>query len=92
MMHVTKNLCVNLIGFLGLYWKRKDTPEARQDQHCLKGRHDMHPEDFQGSASYALSKEETKILFECLSSIKVPSGFSSNIKRIITMAEENSKT
>jgi hypothetical protein len=46
MMHVTKNLCVNLLGFLGLYWKIKDTPEARQDQHCMKGRNDMHPEDF----------------------------------------------
>jgi hypothetical protein len=30
-MHVTKNLCVNLLGFLGLYGKRKDTPEACQD-------------------------------------------------------------
>jgi hypothetical protein len=30
-MHVTKNLCVNLLGFLGLYGKTKDTLEARQD-------------------------------------------------------------
>ena len=27
-MHVTKNLCVTLLGFLGVYGKTKDTPEA----------------------------------------------------------------
>ena len=31
-MHVTKKLCVNLLGFLGVYGKIKDTPEAREDQ------------------------------------------------------------
>jgi hypothetical protein len=30
-MHMTKNLCVNLLGFLGLYGKTKDTPKARED-------------------------------------------------------------
>src|SRR6185503_9635770 len=28
-MHLTKNLCVNLLGFLGVYGKPKDTLEAR---------------------------------------------------------------
>jgi hypothetical protein len=45
-MHMTKNLCVNLLGFLGLYGKTKDTPKAHQDQHHMKRRDDMHPEDF----------------------------------------------
>ena len=31
MMHLTKNLCVNLLGFMGVYGKPKDTLEARQD-------------------------------------------------------------
>jgi hypothetical protein len=35
-MRVTKNLCVNLLGFLGLYGKTKDTLEAREDQHRIK--------------------------------------------------------
>ena len=39
-------------------------------------------------ASYTLSKEEKEIMFECLASIKVPSGFSSNIKGIINMPEK----
>jgi hypothetical protein len=88
MMHLTKNLCVNLLGFLGLYGKTKDTPEAHEDQQHLKGRDDMHPERFQGSASYALTKEEKEIFFEALFSIKVPSGFSLNIKGIINMAQK----
>jgi hypothetical protein len=28
-MHVMKNICVNLLGFLGMYGKTKDTKEAR---------------------------------------------------------------
>jgi hypothetical protein len=35
-----------------------------------------------------LSKEERDSMFECLSSIKVPSGFSSNIKGIINVLEK----
>jgi hypothetical protein len=54
----------------------------------MKRRDGMHPEDFKGLASYALTKEEKEIFFECLSSIKVPSGFSSNIKGIINMTEK----
>jgi hypothetical protein len=87
-MHVTKNLCVNLLGFLGMYGKTKDTKEARQDQQCVKDPEDRHPELFQGRVSYALTKEEKITFFECLNSIKVPAGFSSNIKGIINMAEE----
>jgi hypothetical protein len=79
---------VNLLDLLGLYVKTKDTPEAREDQHHMKRKDVMHPEDFKGPVSYALTKEEKAIFFECLSSIKVPSGFSSNIKGIINMAEK----
>ncbi|XP_071676770.1 uncharacterized protein [Lolium perenne] len=87
-MHVTKNICVNILSFLGVYGKSNDTKEARQDQQSLKDPDDRHPERFQGRASYALTKEEKVIFFECLSSMKVPSGFSSNIKGIINMAEK----
>ena len=34
-MHLTKNLCVNLIAFLGVYGKTKDTVEARQELQCM---------------------------------------------------------
>ena len=95
-MHVTKNLCVNLLRFLGVYGKTKDTPEARQDQQLMKDPDDLHPiktdKGCLSPASYTLTKEEKEIFFEVLSSMKVPSGFSSNIKGIINMAEKNSRT
>ncbi|WVZ57983.1 hypothetical protein U9M48_008305 [Paspalum notatum var. saurae] len=74
-MHVTKNLCVNLLGFLGTYGKNKDTLEAREDMVSLKGEQGHH---YLGTASYTLSKREKESMFECLDSIKVPSGYSSN--------------
>ena len=37
-MHLTKNLCVNLIGFLGVYEKNKDTLEARQELQRMEDR------------------------------------------------------
>jgi hypothetical protein len=58
----------------------------------MKERDSLHPEHYQGTASYALTKEEKEIFFEFLSNIKVPSGFLSNIKGIINMVEKNSKT
>ena len=86
-MHVTKNICVNLLGFLDMYGKTKDPPEAREDQQRMKDPNNMQPHD-KTRSSYALTKAEKEIFFECLSSIKVPSGFSSNIKGIINMAEK----
>jgi hypothetical protein len=42
-IHLTKNVCVNLLGFMGVYGKAKDTLEARQDLQCLKERKNLHP-------------------------------------------------
>ena len=87
-MHVTKNLCVNLLGFLGVYGKTKDTPEAREDLQRLHEKDGMPTKQYEGPASYALTKEEKEIFFECLLSMTVPHGFSSNINGIINMAEK----
>ena len=86
-MHLIKNLCVNLLGFMGVYGKPKDLQgmKERDNLHPEKtddGRHYLSP------ASYTLSKEERDSMFECLSSIKVPSGFSSNIKGIINVPDK----
>ena len=87
-----KNVCVNLLGFLDVYGKTKDTPEARQDQQRMKAPDKLHPMKTDkgrlSPASYALTKEEKEIFFKVLSSMKVPSGFSSNIKGIINMTEK----
>jgi hypothetical protein len=93
-MHITKNVCVNLLGFLGVYGKTKDTPEAREDRQHMKDPNNMHPQNktdkwrHLSPARYALTKAEKEIFFEVLSSIKVPSGFSSNIKGIINTIEK----
>ena len=48
-----------------------------------KGRH------YLGPACYTLSKEEKQSMFECLNSIKIPTGYSSNIKRLLNLKEKN---
>ena len=76
-----------------MYGKPKDTFEARQDLCCLRERDNLHLETtddgryYLRPASYTLSKEK-EIMFECLNNIKVPSGFSSNIKGIINVPEK----
>ena len=90
-MHLTKNLCVNLLSFLGTYGKDKDTLESCQDLKALNERDRLHPENrgegrhYLVPASYTLSKKENDSMFECLNSIKVPAGYSSNVKRLINM-------
>jgi hypothetical protein len=78
-MHVTKNVCVNLLGFLGVYGKTKDTPEAREGHQHMKDPNNMYPQNktdkwrHLSPASCALTKAEKEIFFEGLSSFKVPS-------------------
>ena len=42
-MHGTKNLCVNLLGFLGVYGMTKDTAEALEDLQHLHEKDGMPP-------------------------------------------------
>ena len=49
---------------------------------------DEYKQEHLSPASYTLSKEEMDNIFECLSSIKVPSRFSSNIKSIINVPDK----
>ncbi|XP_052137571.1 uncharacterized protein LOC127756216, partial [Oryza glaberrima] len=59
------------------YWEFLDVRHAID-----KGSHYLSP------ASYTLSKAEKESMFECLESIKVSSGYSTNIKRIISTKEK----
>ena len=94
MMHLTNNLCVNLLGFLGTYGQAKDTLEARRDLKEMKQREDLRPEKrekgqhYLRPASYTLSKEEKESLFDCLNSMKVPSGYSSNMQERINIKDK----
>jgi hypothetical protein len=103
-MHLMKNLCLNVLGFLGCYKNSKDTLEARRDLENIH-RNEAPPievdeeeadpkeveeeeQDYLGPASYTLSKEEKEIMFYCLNSMMFPSGYSSNIKGIISMKDK----
>nr|ABA97098.1 transposon protein, putative, CACTA, En/Spm sub-class [Oryza sativa Japonica Group] len=78
----------------GVYGKSKDTLESRNDLKHMEKRGDLHPEPnekgshYLSPASYTLSKAEKESMFECLESIKVSSGYSTNIKRIISTKEK----
>jgi hypothetical protein len=45
-------------------------------------------QDYLGPASYTMSKEEKDTMFDCLNSMEVPSGYSLNIKGIISMKDK----
>jgi hypothetical protein len=81
-------------SFMGVYEKAKDTLEARQDLQCMKEWENLHLEkiddgrQYLSPTSYILNKEEKEIMFQCLNSIKVPSGFSLNVKGIINVVEK----
>ena len=60
----------------------------------MEERDALHPQQrdngrqYLSPASCTLSKEEKETMFDCLSSIKVPSRYSSNIKGILNLAEK----
>jgi len=93
-MHLMKNLCINLIELLGVYRKIKDTLEAHKQLQRVEERDALYPEKWDNLrqyfslASYTLSKEDKVSMLECLSSIKAPSGYSSNIKGILNLPEK----
>ena len=59
-----------------MYGKTKDTPGTREGQQRVHEKDGMHPKQYEGPASYALTKEEKEIFFECLLSMNVPSCYS----------------
>ena len=76
-----------VIQIMSRHWMY-NADRRSQDLQGMKERDNLHPEKtddgrhYLSLASYTLSKEERDIMFEYLSSIKVPSRFSSNIKGI----------
>ncbi|XP_021846923.2 uncharacterized protein [Spinacia oleracea] len=93
-MHIEKNICESLVGtLLNMPGKSKDGENARNDLAHLKIRKELHPVKKKGSrtylppACYTLSRKEKKVLCESLHGIKVPEGYSSNIKNLVSMKD-----
>jgi len=95
-MHIEKNVCDSLIStLLDIPGKTKDGLNARKDMQKEKVRPNLWPEynenrtkAYLPRACYTLSREEKRIFCECLYGIKVPTGYSSNVKRFVSLDDK----
>ena len=92
-MHLERNVCDSLIGtLLNIKGKSKDGLKSRNDLVEMGIRKKLHPvvdvkRTYLPPASYTLSKREKTIFCKCLRGIKVPHGYSSNIRKLVQMKE-----
>ncbi|XP_068497787.1 uncharacterized protein [Phaseolus vulgaris] len=90
-MHVEKNVCDSLIGtLLNIKGKTKDGVNARLDLIEMNIREELAPREvgkrtYLPAACYTLSKKEKTSFCECLKGVKVPQGYSSNVKSLVSM-------
>jgi hypothetical protein len=93
-MHVTKGvfestICL-LLDFPG---KTKDGLNAHNNLQVLRIREELHPQErlngkvYLPPASYALINEDKRAICKCLHRIRVPTGFSTKIKNLVSMSE-----
>ena len=95
-MHIEKNVCDSIVGtLLDMPGKTKDGLKARRDMQQEGIRPTLWPEysadgnkAYLPRACYTLLNEEKRKFCECLHGIKVPTGYSSNIKRFVSLAEK----
>ena len=90
-MHVEKNVCDSLIGtLLNIKGKTKDGLKCRQDLVDMGKRHQLHPiskgsRTYLTPACYTMSTTEKRSFCQCLRRLKVPQGYSSNIKSLVSV-------
>jgi hypothetical protein len=78
---------------LDIAGKMKDELNTRKDLQVLGIREELHPLEIPNAkvylppASYTLTNEEKRAICNCLHGIKVPTGFSTNIKHLVSMSE-----
>ncbi|KAL7588025.1 hypothetical protein Lser_V15G35834 [Lactuca serriola] len=91
-MHIEKNVCESLICLLlGMMHKTREF-NIRKDMVEMGIREDLAPEQsanrvYLPAACYTTSKEEKIKFCQCLHDIKVPSTYSANIKRFVSMKD-----
>ncbi|KAI3679500.1 hypothetical protein L2E82_51279 [Cichorium intybus] len=93
-MHIEKNVCESLIGLLlNISGKSKDGLPIRKDMVNMGIRPQLAPIERDGKrfflppACYTMSKEEKTKFCKCLHGVKVPSGYSANIKKLVSMKD-----
>ncbi|XP_021991056.2 uncharacterized protein LOC118486217 [Helianthus annuus] len=92
-MHIEKNVCDSLIGLLlDIPGKTKDGINARKDMEEMGIRKELAPQEkgnriYLPPACYTMSKAEKTKFCNCLHDIKVPSCYSANIKRLVSLKD-----
>ncbi|XP_058755972.1 uncharacterized protein LOC131629194 [Vicia villosa] len=92
-MHVEKNVCDSVIGtLLNIQGKTKDNLNSRKDLVEMEIREQLAPESrckkiYLPPACHTLSKKEKTSFCECLQGVKVPQGYSSNVKSLVSMKD-----
>ncbi|XP_022850555.1 uncharacterized protein LOC111372431 [Olea europaea var. sylvestris] len=92
-MHIEKNVCESILGtILNVKGKSKDGLNSRKDLFNMGIRKDLHPElkgntYYLPAASYILSKKEKELFCKRLFDLRLPDGYSSNISKCISLAD-----
>lgn len=93
-MHIEKNVCESLLGLLlNLKWMSKDGASVRRDMLAMGIRTELAPIENVGKhmylppACYTMSKDEKTKFCQRLHNMKVPSSYSANIKKLVSMDE-----
>ncbi|XP_062114091.1 uncharacterized protein LOC133825119 [Humulus lupulus] len=93
-MHIEKNICDSLIGtLLNIPRKTKDSISARRDPVLMsESKKELAPKveenrTYLPPACYTLKKDEKHQFCETLAKIKVPDGFSSNIRNLVSLKD-----
>ena len=92
-MHIEKNVCESLLGLLlNIPGKTKDGVKVRKDMVEMGIRLQLGPVEsgnrtYLAPACYTLSKTEKTRFCQCLHGIKVPYGYSANIKKLVSMKD-----
>ncbi|KAL4038170.1 hypothetical protein IC575_001777 [Cucumis melo] len=90
-MHIEKNVCMNIVGtLLDILGKSKDGMNTRLDLVEMDIRPELAPmvtgnRTYILAACYTLSREEKCRFCKILSEIKVPEGYSSNIRSLVSL-------
>ena len=91
LMHAEKNIIEHLVGTCLDGTHSKDGVKAREDLRNLKIRRSLWLKEdpktgkkIMSVAAYTLTNEERKVLLDTLYELKVPSYFSSNLRRIVS--------
>jgi hypothetical protein len=93
-MHATKGVFESTISLLlDIASKTKNGLNACKDLQALRIREELHLQErpnrkvYLSPASYTLTNVEKIVICKCLRGIRVPKGFSTNIKNLVSMSE-----